>query len=217
MKTTLIRSLTAAALFGGLTSTAWALTPAEETSVLFMKQEEKLARDVYQVLHTQWGAKIFSNIAASEQKHMNAVDTLIAANGLEDATPEAAGEFTYPELQELYDQLVEQGGASLADALAVGVAIETEDIADLDDALAVVEDAATRRVFTNLLNGSLRHLAAFNNFDETTIGTGTGKGGKKVGKGKAAKNKGAKAKKNKNNKKNRKGGGNKGKGGNGKG
>ena len=217
MKTTLIRNFAAAALFGGLASTAWALTPAEETSVLFMKQEEKLARDVYQLLHAQWGAKIFSNIAASEQKHMNAVDTLIVANGLEDATPEAAGEFTYPELEELYAQLVEQGSASLADALAVGVAIETEDIADLEDALTVTEDAATRRVFTNLLNGSLRHLAAFNNFDESTVGTGTGKGGKKAANAKAAKNKGAKAKKNKNNKKNRKGGGNKGKGGNGKG
>ncbi|MCP5533732.1 MAG: DUF2202 domain-containing protein [Akkermansiaceae bacterium] len=215
MKTTLIRNFAAAALFGGLASTAWALTPAEETSVLFMKQEEKLARDVYQLLHAQWGAKIFSNIAASEQKHMNAVDTLIVANGLEDATPEAAGEFTYPELEELYAQLVEQGSASLADALAVGVAIETEDIADLEDALNVTEDAATRRVFTNLLNGSLRHLAAFNNFDESTVGTGTGKGGKKAANAKAAKNKGAK--KNKNNKKNRKGGGNKGKGGNGKG
>lgn len=212
MKTTLIRSFAAAALFGGLASTAWALTPAEETSVLFMKQEEKLARDVYQVLHAQWGAKIFNNIAASEQKHMNAVDKLIVANGLEDATPEAAGEFTYPELQELYDQLVEQGSVSLADALAVGVAVETEDIADLENALAVTEDAAVRRVFTNLLNGSLRHLAAFNSFDEATVGTGKGKGGKKAGKGKAAKNKGAKAKKNKKNKKNRKGGGNKGRG-----
>ena len=83
----------------------------------------------------------------------------------------------------------------------MGVAIETEDIADLEQALAATEDPAVKRVFTNLLNGSLRHLAAFNRQDGSAVGSGKGKG-KKNKQGAGGKNR-------KNNKK-RKGGGNKG-------
>lgn len=214
MKTTIIPAI-AAVLIGGLSSTAWAITPAEEASVLFMKQEEKLARDVYQVFHGQWGARIFGNFAASEQTHMNAVDTLIARYELDDPTPAEPGEYTYPELQELYDQLVVDGAESLAAALEVGVAIETKDIADLRNSLAVTTDANVRRVFSNLLNGSLRHLAAFENYDEATAGTGAGKG--KKAKNRKAKGKKGKANKAKNRKAKGKRGNAKGKGGKGKG
>ena len=152
--------LTAAVLFG-LVAGASALTQDDADAILFMKQEEKLARDVYRTLYAKWGVAIFANIASSEQQHMNAVSRLIARYKLNDPTPAAPGKFTYPELQKLHDQLVVQGSSSLKNALAVGVAIEKEDIADLREAIAATREQPIKKVFSNLLRGSLNHLAAF--------------------------------------------------------
>jgi hypothetical protein len=162
-RTTFIKSLLTAVLLGGLAPGALALTATETASILFMKQEEKLARDVYQVLYAKWGQVTFANIAGSEQRHMDAVDNLITRYRLTDATPAAAGKFTYPELQSLYDELVALGSKSLEDALAVGVLIEQTDIADLKAALATTREQPIRNVFNNLLDGSYNHLAAFTN------------------------------------------------------
>lgn len=155
------KTIAAAVMLGGLTPTASALTAPEASAILFMKQEEKLARDVYLTLHAQWGSVIFANIAASEQQHMNAIDGLISRYRLTDATPAEVGKFTYPELQDLYDQLVANGGISLTDALEVGVVIEEADIADLREALKMTREKPIKNVFGNLLNGSFNHLAAF--------------------------------------------------------
>lgn len=159
--TTFTKSLLAAALLSGIVAPALALTTTETASILFMKQEEKVARDVYQVLSAKWGHVTFANIAASEQRHMDAIDNLIARYRLTDSTPAAPGKFTYPELQALYDELVALGNKSLDDALAVGVLIEQADIADLKDALKITRERPIRNVFTNLLDGSYNHLAAF--------------------------------------------------------
>jgi len=157
----LAKAVAAAFVLGNIATTASALTANEASAILFMKQEEKLARDAYNALHAQWGAVVFKNIAASEQQHMNAVDGLIVRYRLKDNTPAKPGEFTYPELQELYDTLVADGGISLKDALEVGVTIEEVDIEDLRAALASTREKPLKNVFGNLLNGSLNHLAAF--------------------------------------------------------
>ncbi len=157
----LAKAVAAAFVLGNLATTASALTATETSAILFMKQEEKLARDVYNALHAKWGAVVFKNIAASEQQHMNAVDGLIVRYRLKDNTPVKPGEFTYPELQELYDTLVADGETSLKDALEVGVTIEEVDIKDLRAALAATRERPIKNVFGNLLKGSLNHLAAF--------------------------------------------------------
>ena len=98
------------------------LNDTEVASLLFMREEEKLARDVYNTLYSVWGQPTFQNIASSEQTHMDEVKQLLDRYGLTDPalTP---GQFTDPTLQSLYNQLVAQGSASLADALKVGAAI----------------------------------------------------------------------------------------------
>lgn len=159
--TTFTKAIIAAVLMGGFVSSALALTAQEASSILFMKQEEKVARDVYQALYAQWGHVTFGNIAVSEQRHMNAIDNLITRYGLTDTTPAAAGEFTYPELQALYDELIFLGSQSLEDALAVGVLIEVNDIEDLKETLKGVRERPIRNVFNNLMDGSYNHLEAF--------------------------------------------------------
>ena len=106
-----------------------ALTAAEKEWMAFMREEEKVARDVYLVLGDLWGAKVFANIAVSEQRHMDSIKALLAKYGLPDpAAGKAVGEFTNPDLQAMYNQLVEQSSLSLVDALEVGVLIEETDI-----------------------------------------------------------------------------------------
>ncbi|MGD8454732.1 MAG: DUF2202 domain-containing protein [Phycisphaerae bacterium] len=138
------------------------LTQAEEEGLLFMREEEKLARDVYLYLDGLHDQPIFGTIADSEQSHMDAVLTLLDRYGLEDpAADNGLGEFADPTLQALYDQLIVQGSASLEDALGVGVLIEETDIVDLEAHLLNVEHADVRAVYESLLQGSQNHLAAF--------------------------------------------------------
>ena len=139
------------------------LTNEEAAAILFMREEEKMARDLYNAFADQWGWPIFSNIAVSEQRHFDSVGMLIDRYGLDDpAAGNAPGVFTDPTIQALYDDLLAQGSESLTAALQVGVTVEETDIADLDKRLAEVTQFDVKRVFTMLRRGSTHHLAAFN-------------------------------------------------------
>jgi hypothetical protein len=144
------------------TALAAQLTPEEAAGLAYMREEEKLARDVYQYLYQQWKLPIFSNIAASEQTHMDALKTLLDRYQIADpAAGNAAGTFTNAHLQELYDQLIAQGRQSAAAALKVGVAIEKLDISDLQEQLDLTTKLDIKTVYQNLLKGSENHLRAF--------------------------------------------------------
>lgn len=95
------------------------ISEQEKSSLLWMREEEKLAHDVYTVLSQKWGEQIFSNIAASEQTHTGAVLGLLTKYGIPDPAKSEPGVFTSPEIQKLYDTLVAQGKTSLLDALIV--------------------------------------------------------------------------------------------------
>ena len=142
---------------------------AEETNhLLYIREEEKLARDIYQALYSRWNVRIFSRIAASEQRHFDAVGTLINRYGLPDPAQPATGVFVNSDLQKLFDDLLAKGNISLLDALQVGVAIEETDIDDLKAAIAETDNRDILTVYGNLLNGSLNHLSAFNSHIETS-------------------------------------------------
>jgi hypothetical protein len=134
----------------------------EIEGLLFMREEEKLARDVYLTLYDQWNLSIFKNIAASESAHMDAILTLLERYGIDDpAAGKDVGEFTNPDLQTLYDQLVAQGSQSLSDALKVGAAIEEIDILDLEERIVQTDMADIISVYESLLKGSRNHLRSF--------------------------------------------------------
>lgn len=136
------------------------LSADETAALLFMREEEKLARDVYNALYTNWGIQTFPNIAASEQQHMDQIKLLLDRYALADPAL-APGQFTDPTLQALYTQLVTLGSLSIGDALKVGAAIEEIDILDLQTRMAQTDKADIQLVYTNLMNGSYNHLQAF--------------------------------------------------------
>ena len=137
------------------------LSAAEIEALSYMREEEKLAHDVYVTLYELWGVNTFQNIANSEQAHTDAVKALLDRYGLGDPAVTQIGVFTNPDLQALYTELVARGGQSLAEALAVGAAIEEIDILDLEKRLAQTDNADIQQIFNNLLNGSKNHLRAF--------------------------------------------------------
>ena len=138
------------------------LSGNELDSLYYMREEEKLARDVYLELYEVWRDQIFSNIAASEQTHTDAVKALIDKYNLIDpAAGNPPGVFTDPKFQLLYDQLVAFGTQSRINALTVGVQIEELDIKDIAGWLAVVERDDIITVYTSLLCGSRNHLRSY--------------------------------------------------------
>lgn len=138
------------------------LSTEEINGILFMREEEKLARDVYAKLYEIHGLPVFRNISMSEQTHMDALGELIEKYSLKDPVAgEAPGSFQDPELQELYAELVERGGHSLSEALAVGALIEDLDINDLLTEIDVADNADVKVVYQNLLKGSRNHLRSF--------------------------------------------------------
>ncbi len=144
------------------TGQATALTDDEKYWMTYMREEEKLARDVYTSLGAQWNLPVFTNIARSEQTHMDSVKTLLDRYGVQDpAAGTAPGEFRNPVLQQLYNDLISQGTISVVDALKVGVLIEETDIVDLDKAIAATQHNDIRTVYENLRQGSLNHLNSF--------------------------------------------------------
>jgi hypothetical protein len=151
------------ALGPGLTQApAGDLSEVEAEGIRFMREEEKLARDVYLTLYGQWDMQAFTHIADSENTHMEAIKTLIDRYGLDDpAAGREIGEFANKELQALYNQLVEQGSRSLVDALKVGATIEEIDILDLQEYISQTDKPDIQTVYGNLLRGSRNHLRAF--------------------------------------------------------
>ncbi len=139
------------------------LNDVEAQGLLYMREEEKLARDVYAALSAKWGIAEFQTISQSEQMHMDSLKTLLDRYGLADPAQAQAGKFTDSALQALYDSLMAQGSQSIAEALKVGGLIEEVDILDLQSRLAQTDNADIQQVYNNLLRGSGNHLRAFAN------------------------------------------------------
>ena len=139
-----------------------ALTPQETSRLVFLREEEKLAHDVYQFLDAQWNLRIFRNTALSEVTHFQHIGFLLSRYLVADpAAGKAAGEYTDLRFTNLYLELTAKGAASLKDALEVGVLIENSDIALLESGLVETKQPDIKRIYTNLLNGSSNHLDAF--------------------------------------------------------
>ena len=134
---------------------------AETAGLMFMCEEEKMARDIYTYLYTKYKLPVFLNISKSENVHVSAVLRLIEGFKITDNSSNTAGIYVNTHLTELYKQLIDRSNLSVNDALKVGVLIEQTDIKDLEKELLSVQNASIKAVYTNLMAGSNAHLKAF--------------------------------------------------------
>lgn len=136
-------------------------TPAETAELKRIREEEKVARDVYGALYAKWGISPFRNIQASEQRHMDAVLSLLQTYGIPDPAYSEPGKFRDPAMQDIYDSLTARGLSDPIEALRVGGLIEEADIVDLRRAISYSAKKDIDRVLSNLMEGSTNHLSAF--------------------------------------------------------
>jgi hypothetical protein len=138
------------------------LTEQEKTDLRFLREEEKLARDVYVYSYNKYGLSIFNNISDSEQSHMNSVLNLLNKYGLTDPViNNPYGVFSNSELQTLYNELTVKSDSSLNKALEVGANIEDLDINDIDIFKTHTTNIDLINVYDNLSCGSRNHLRSF--------------------------------------------------------
>lgn len=147
------------------------LSQNEIDGLLYMREEEKLAHDVYVTFADQWNLTQFDRIASSEQMHTDSIKTLLDRYGIADPASAQVGVFTNPTLQALYDDLITRGSVSAADALKVGGLIEEVDIQDLDARIAVNDQADIATIYANLRSASEMHLRAFATGYQAQAGT----------------------------------------------
>jgi len=137
---------------------------AEEIAALkFMREEEKLAHDIYVELYSIWGANVFYQISLSETTHTEAILSLLNKYGIDDpAAGKAPGVFESPVLNALYGALVTMGKVNLIEALKVGALIEETDIRDINEKKTITDEDDIVTVYNSLLCGSRNHLRSFN-------------------------------------------------------
>jgi hypothetical protein len=168
MKNILLAGLAAAivttsAFAGKPVSTTVTLTDEQLDTLVFIYQEEKVARDTYITLGDIYSNQtVFASIQESEQEHIDKAEGLCDTYGADTSgiNEKKVGEFVVPVLQELYDTLIAQGSQSELSALMVGEYVEITDIDDLEHAeIGMPSDVVN--TYENLKEGSYSHLAAF--------------------------------------------------------
>jgi hypothetical protein len=128
----------------------------------FVREEEKLARDVYLHSYDKYQLQIFKNISESEQSHMDAILGQLEKYSVTDPVGDnARGVFVNTTLQGLYDELTAKSDESLVEALKVGALIEDLDIFDIENILKRVSESSIINVYNNLTCGSRNHLRSF--------------------------------------------------------
>ena len=157
------------------------LSEQEIEDLTFMREEEKMARDVYADLYQYYKERgtemiVLANITRSEQRHMDAILNRLDKYQLEDPAADLEhGEFDNPVLADVYRNLVSDSEANQAilnepssggkvspeAALYVGAWIEERDMIDIMHAIANTSRADIVGTYTSLLCGSREHLRAF--------------------------------------------------------
>jgi len=139
-----------------------ALDANEAAGLAYLREEEKLAHDVYAKLYTKWGLRLLGNISQSEERHFDAIKLLLDRYELPDpAANNQAGVYRNKGFQTLYSDLIKQGESSLKDAVRVGATIEDLDIRDLEEAVAATDNEDLKLVYGNLLRASENHIRTF--------------------------------------------------------
>ena len=155
-------ALAGAVLSGGLSSCQpeQQLSTEDRDALVFMYEEEKLARDVYTTLSGLWSIQQLNMIQGSEQNHMDAIGDLMTTYDVPFETLEI-GVFENADLQSLYDDLVAEGSVSELAAVTVGATIEDLDIVDLQEYTMNTSSEELAAVYEQLTCGSRNHLRAF--------------------------------------------------------
>jgi hypothetical protein len=138
------------------------LSEQEKMDLIYLREEEKLAHDVYVYSFKKYKQLIFSNISSSEEQHMNSVLILLNKYDIPDPIQNhVEGIFKNITLQQMYNQFTSKADSSLIKALEVGATIEDLDINDIKHFYTNTSNADLIAVYNKLSCGSRNHLRSF--------------------------------------------------------
>ncbi|GEM_PF-6895977 len=141
------------------------INDVELAGMMRIREEEKLAHDVYQFLANHWNNPTFANMAQAEQTHMETMLALMGKYGIPDPVPgNIPGKFSDPEFQNLYHELTTRGMASFENALEVGARVEDMNIHDLNAMTAMTDNADIRFVYQNHMASSVGQMRMLTGF-----------------------------------------------------
>lgn len=139
------------------------LSQNELETLLFTREEEKLAHDVYSYAFEKYGRAMFQNIANSESQHISSLLALMNAYKITDPIDGSSslGQFLDPVIKDLYFELTSRVDLSLEEAIKVGLLIEDMDINDLEMGISETSHGDIANVYSKLKCGSENHLRSF--------------------------------------------------------
>lgn len=139
------------------------LTEVEKAHLFRAREEEKLARDLYNAFAEAYPAvEAFENARRTEAQHMAYVGAALTDLNLDDPVGgRSPGHYASPEMQRRYDAALAAGRVSLAAALRESAGVVELDLVDLDRALAETALPDLDRLYARLARGSRHHLRLF--------------------------------------------------------
>jgi len=130
--------------------------------LMYLHDQEKLARDINRTFYYTWGKPIFASIAESEQRHMNVLRAILDYYYLSALVEtDEVGVFGAHHHTEAFTDLVNQGEVSLTEAYRAVGYLEEWDIREIRGSIEFTQDQALIDTFSNLLAGARNHLRVF--------------------------------------------------------
>lgn len=138
------------------------LTDAEKNHVLWMREESKVARDLYTFLFNRWGIPVFKKKMVKEQVNMDRSLTIINKYGLTDPiVKDEQGIYSKENFRQMYVELAMRGNSSLPEALRAAAITEELDIMELEDALQnTITNPDLKSIYNTMAVSSRNHLRA---------------------------------------------------------
>ncbi|MDP3452977.1 MAG: DUF2202 domain-containing protein [Bacteroidales bacterium] len=135
------------------------LTANEIEFLYAVREDEKLARDVYTYFFDKFELAPFSRIAKAEANHIAAVERLFYFYSISYPAVAPMGEFNDADRKAYYESLINKGDTAL-EAYKATAYLEEKDVADYTLVLGSIQNPNIKMVIENLIKGSSNHLRA---------------------------------------------------------
>lgn len=138
------------------------ITENDKNSLVYFREEEKLAADAFDYFYEMWTNKLFLTFKNSETKHECRFRELLDYYGIEDPVKEyGRGEFGSDSLEYYYVSIISFGSKSLLHSFLAGAEIEEKTVYELGNAIKVIDNENLTEVYKTHKISSEGYLRVF--------------------------------------------------------
>jgi hypothetical protein len=140
------------------------LTDQQLADLLYLSEEEKMARDICAVFWEKHDIVLFETVMNTEQRHMDMIRNAKARHGIKKVADRSkAGVYTNQKLQDIYTEMTDKHDTTFHKALLNSALITETAILGLRDAISELNGNQPKlaKVYDTLLDDSENHLRIF--------------------------------------------------------